>query len=59
MTNSGLVSRGLSKVREFVSSATHFGKLPETDDLERIREQLQECAEGRGGEVSRVSARRA
>ncbi|MGD9870986.1 MAG: malonyl-CoA decarboxylase [Thauera sp.] len=52
MTNSGLVSRGLSKVREFVSSATHFGKLPETDDLERIREQLQECAEGRGGEVS-------
>lgn len=52
MTGSGLVSRGLSKMREFVSSAAHFGKPPETDDLERIRGQLQECAEGRGGEVS-------
>ena len=52
MAGAGLVSRGLSKVRELVASATHFGKPPEADDLERIRVQLQECAEGRGGEVS-------
>ncbi|WP_345794319.1 malonyl-CoA decarboxylase [Thauera sp. JM12B12] len=52
MAGTGLVSRGLTKVRELVASATHFGKPPEADDLDRIRTQLQECAEGRGGEVS-------
>ena len=52
MSGSGLVSRGISKVRELVASATHFGKAPEGDALERIRTQLTECAEGRGGEVS-------
>jgi malonyl-CoA decarboxylase len=39
-------------MREFVANAAHFGKPPEAGDLERIRAQLQECAEGRGGEVS-------
>ena len=52
MTGSRLVSRGLSIMREFVANAAHFGKPPEAGDLERIRAQLQECAEGRGGEVS-------
>ncbi len=52
MAGTGLVSRGLTKVRELVASAAHFGKPPEADDLDRIRTQLQECAEGRGGEVS-------
>ena len=49
MSGTGLVSRGLTKVRELVASAAHFGKPPEDDDLDRIRTQLQECAEGRGG----------
>ena len=52
MAGAGLVSRGLTKVRELVASATHFGKPPEADDLDRIRTQLQEWADGRGGEVS-------
>ena len=52
MAGTGLVSRGLTKVRELVASAAHFGKPPEDDDLDRIRTQLQECAEGLGGEVS-------
>jgi malonyl-CoA decarboxylase len=52
MPGAGLVSRGLTKVRELVASATHFGKPPAPDDLDRIRTQLRECAEGRGGEVS-------
>jgi malonyl-CoA decarboxylase len=52
MGGAGLVSRGLTRVREFVASATHLGKAPDENDLERLRIQLQECAEGRGGEVS-------
>jgi malonyl-CoA decarboxylase len=51
MANS-LVARGLSKVREIVANATSLvGESPERM-LERIRHQLQECADGRGGEVS-------
>jgi malonyl-CoA decarboxylase len=52
MSGAGLVSRGLNRVRELVASATHLGKAPDERDLERLRTQLQECAEGRGGEVS-------
>ncbi len=52
MGASGLVSRSLSKVRALVAQATHRGGEPTEHDLERIRGQLQECAEGRGGEVS-------
>ena len=49
---SSLVARGLSKVREIVASATNLvGESPERM-LERIRQQLQECADNRGGEVS-------
>ncbi len=49
---SSLVARGLSKVREIVASATSLvGESPERM-LERVRQQLQECAENRGGEVS-------
>lgn len=52
MGGAGLVTRGLSRVRELVASATHLGKPPDEGDLERLRTQLSECAEGRGGEVS-------
>lgn len=52
MGGAGLVSRGLNRVRELVASAAHLGKTPDESDLERLRTQLQECAEGRGGEVS-------
>jgi malonyl-CoA decarboxylase len=52
MGGAGLVTRGLSRVRELVASATHLGKAPDDGDLERLRTQLRECAEGRGGEVS-------
>lgn len=52
MGGAGLVSRGLNRVRELVASAAHLGKPPDESDLERLRTQLQECAEGRGGEVS-------
>ncbi|THF63009.1 Malonyl-CoA decarboxylase [Pseudothauera nasutitermitis] len=48
----GLVSRGLSKVRAMVSGATAKKTEPSEQTLERIRQQLRECAEGRGGEVS-------
>ena len=52
MGGAGLVSRGLNRVRELVASAAHLGQPPDESDLERLRTQLQECAEGRGGEVS-------
>ncbi|MCK2096047.1 malonyl-CoA decarboxylase [Thauera aromatica] len=52
MTGSGLVSRSLSKVRELVANAAHLGRETVAKDPEHIRRQLQECAEGRGGEVS-------
>ena len=55
MPGSGLVSRSLSKVRQLVADAT--GRDRETGilnerEIDRIRSQLGECAEGRGGEVS-------
>ena len=56
---SGLVSRSLSKVRELVANATGRNGEPTEKQLDRIRRQLRECAEGRGGEVStRVRAAR-
>lgn len=55
MPGSGLVSRSLSKVRQLVADATgrdrETGVLNERE-IDRIRSQLGECAEGRGGEVS-------
>ncbi len=52
MSASGLVSRSLSRVRELVAHATSRHREPTEFELEPIRAQLQECAEGRGGEVS-------
>ncbi|THF65367.1 malonyl-CoA decarboxylase [Pseudothauera rhizosphaerae] len=48
----GLMSRSLTMVREMVASATGRKEEPSEKTLERIRRQLRECAEGRGGEVS-------
>jgi malonyl-CoA decarboxylase len=48
----GLVSRSLSKVRAIVANATGMGVEPSEKVLARIRQQLKECAEGLGGEVS-------
>ncbi len=48
----GLVSRSLSRMRELMASATARRNEPTERTLERIREQLRECAEGRGGEIS-------
>lgn len=57
--SSGLIARSLSKVRAMVASATGVGGESEEKLLERARQQLQECAEGLGGEVStRVRAAR-
>lgn len=55
----GLVSRSLSKVREIVAGATGRNGEPTEKQLDRIRRQLHECAESRGGEVStRIRAAR-
>lgn len=48
----GLVARSLSKVREIVASATGLGAETREKTLTRVRQQLQECAESLGGEVS-------
>ena len=49
---SNLVARSLTRVREIVASATALvAESPERMQA-RMRQQLQECAEGRGGEVS-------
>lgn len=50
MSASGLISKGLSRMRAMVADAR--GREPSERTLERIRQQLRECAEGRGGEVS-------
>ncbi len=48
----GIVARSLSAVRAIVASAAGIiGETPEKT-LARVRQQLQECAEGLGGEVS-------
>jgi len=49
---SGLVSRSLSKVRAIVASAAGKGREPPDRLHARIRQQLQECADSVGGEVS-------
>jgi malonyl-CoA decarboxylase len=48
----GLMSRGLTKMRELMASASSKKAEPTEKTLERVRRQLHECAEGRGGEVS-------
>ena len=48
----GLVARSLSKMREMVATATGLGGESPEKVQARVRQQLQECAEGIGGEVS-------
>ncbi len=52
MSPTGLVSRSFSRVREMVANAARKNPEPSAKVLARMREQLQECAEERGGEVS-------
>ncbi|ATE61066.1 malonyl-CoA decarboxylase [Thauera sinica] len=52
MSAGDLFSRSLSKMRALMSAPPARTRAPSERDIERIRQQLQECAEGRGGEVS-------
>jgi len=52
MSATDLFSRGLLRMREMVANATAKPREPSEKILERIRQQLHECAEGLGGEVS-------
>jgi len=52
MTTSGLVSRSLARMRQLMSGRGSRQAEPTERDLEKIQHQLQECAEGRGGEIS-------
>lgn len=52
MSAGELVSRSLSKMRALMSGSHERPRSASARDFERIRQQLQECAEGRGGEVS-------
>ncbi len=47
----GIVARGLKKVRKMLTENPSAGRLTERQ-LNQIRDQLQECAVGLGGEVS-------
>ena len=49
---SNLVSRGLNAMRAIISWGGQEQAHLEAHDLDRIREQLQDCAEGAGGEVT-------
>ena len=52
MAGNGLVSRSLSRMRQLMSGRSAQQVEPTERDLEKIRSQLHECAEGRGGEIS-------
>ncbi|TAH50192.1 MAG: Malonyl-CoA decarboxylase [Betaproteobacteria bacterium] len=52
MSAGDLVSRSLSRIRALMSGSAARVRAPSERDIERIRQQLQECAESRGGEVS-------
>ena len=52
MSAGDLFSRSLSKMRALMSSPATRARAPSERDIERIRQQLHECAESRGGEVS-------
>lgn len=52
MSAGDLLSRSLSRMRALMSAAPARPREPSERDVERIRQQLRECAEGRGGEVS-------
>lgn len=50
--SSNLVARSLSRVRAIVTQAARAGREPSEKTLERIHQQLEECAASLGGEVS-------
>ncbi|MCK9259142.1 MAG: malonyl-CoA decarboxylase [Azoarcus sp.] len=52
MSATSLVSKSLSRMREMVAQATGKAREPSEKVLERIRQQLEECAAGLGGEIS-------
>jgi malonyl-CoA decarboxylase len=52
MPINGLVARGLSKVRALVASSAGSQRPLSKSEIDHLRRQLRECAEGRGGEVS-------
>ncbi|MDD3352618.1 malonyl-CoA decarboxylase [Zoogloea sp.] len=52
MSATDLFSRSLSKVRALVNAGERRPRAPSERDMERIHQQLQECAESLGGEVS-------
>ena len=52
MSETGLVSRSLSRMRQLMNGRGEQATEPTARSLERIRAQLHECAEGRGGEIS-------
>ena len=51
MSATDLLARSLSKVRALVSAGQRPREASERD-IARLRQQIQECAESRGGEVS-------
>lgn len=56
--NDGIIARGLKQMRKLVGSAASPTRLP-ARQLQLLRQQLRECAEGFGGEVSsRIRAAR-
>ncbi len=52
MSATDLLARSLSKMRALVASGKSRPREASERDIERLRQQLQECAESRGGEVS-------
>ena len=52
MSETGLVSRSLSRMKQLMNGRGRHAIEPTARSLEKIRAQLQECAEGRGGEIS-------
>ena len=52
MSATDLLARSLSKMRALVAPGNPRPREASERDIERLRQQLQECAESRGGEVS-------
>ncbi|HQX06901.1 MAG TPA: malonyl-CoA decarboxylase [Zoogloea sp.] len=52
MSATDLLARSLSKMRALVAPGNTRPREASERDIERLRQQLQECAESRGGEVS-------
>ena len=50
--NDSIVRRGFDRVRALVGIGPQSGKPLSAKQLQHLRQQLKECADGRGGEVS-------